>query len=418
MVVRTIEIVLEFIATVICIQKLSGIKIKHNIYLVILFFIDYGILMAIDSSVLPAFGKLFIYLGMIVYIYFFTVQSWKSVIKIFTLVMLCMMILQYSCYFILRVFHVPLGEMQIRGIMINILVCFFLLFWRKRYYKLTFGWAKKLSKYGVIAVLMVSCSRMLYLTNKNGVVLAETIIQFCVEMFILCLIILMWINSERERRHKEKELQMYKMYNQAFEETINTIRVKQHEFENHINAIKCMKYTIDNYKELMFKQEEYCNAVLKESGVVRLLKLKMEPVLIGFLYAKIASCEEQEIHVDYVINSVDIKGKIEVYEMIELIGILFDNAVDAIEGSDDKELVLKLVEMEKGIKLEIANVSRVYSYSEIEKFCVPGYSTKGINRGIGLTRVKEIVTRINATLLIHNKQYAEKNYLCFEVIFM
>ena len=56
-------------------------------------------------------------------------------------------------------------------------------------------------------------------------------------------------------------------------------------------------------------------------------------------------------------------------------------------------------------------------YSEIEKFCVRGYSTKGMNRGMGLTRVKEIVMRINATLMICNKEYIDDNYLCFEVIF-
>ena len=53
---------------------------------------------------------------------------------------------------------------------------------------------------------------------------------------------------------------------------------------------------------------------------------------------------------EYIIDAVDIKGKIEVYEMIELIGILLDNAVEALCGSSDKKIVLKLVETEKGIK--------------------------------------------------------------------
>ena len=350
MVVRTIEMLLEFFATMICVQKVSRMEIKPNIYLLILLFVNYGILVAIDSSVLLPFCKVFIFLGMIVYIYYFVAQSWKKATRIFTLVMLCMMVLQYAFYFMLGAFHILIGKMQIRGIVINVLVFLFLLFWRDKYCKFVLRWIKNLGQYGMVAFIIISCSRVLYLANRDGIIFAETIIQFCTEMLILCMVIVMWLNSERKSKHKEKELQMYKMYNQAFEETINTIRVRQHEFENHINAIRCMKYTMDNYEELLLRQEKYCDAVLKDSGSVRLLKLKMEPVLIGFLYAKLTSCEEQGIQVEYIIDAVDIKGKIEVYEMIELIGILLDNAVEALCGSSDKKIVLKLVETEKGIK--------------------------------------------------------------------
>lgn len=415
MAVRTMEILLEFLATILCVQKLSGIKVKLDIYLGVLFFVDFIILLMIDKGVLVPFWKTIIYFGIMVYIYRSLIKSWKTTTKIFTLVMLYMMIMQYSFYFILGAFHIPLGKMQFRGIIINFLTCVFLELWKEKYCIFICKWIKKLGKYGIIAVLIFSCIRLLYLSNRDEIVLAETIIHFCVQMLVLCLAIVMWRSSESESRHKEKELQMYRMYNQAFEETINTIRVRQHEFENHINAIKCMRYTIENHEELLLKQEQYCDAALKNNKIVRLLKLRMEPALIGFLYAKITSCEEKGIYVEYVINSIDLKGRIEVYEMIELIGVLFDNAVEALDNKEDRKIVLKLEDIKSGIRLEVCNLSRVYSYNELEKFCAHGYSTKGEDRGFGLTRVNEIVKKANATLLIRNKEYFEKNYLCFEV---
>ena len=210
---------------------------------------------------------------------------------------------------------------------------------------------------------------------------------------------------------------MYELYNHAFEETIATIRMRQHEFQNHINAIKCMKYSIENQDELLIEQERYCDDVLRESSIANLLKLRMDPVLVGFLYAKITTAQDAGIQVEYEVNPIDIRGRIETYEMIELIGGLFDNAVEALKEMKTRKIMLKLVNIEKGFIVEVANISRIYSNNEIENFCSYGYSTKAKNRGIGLARIKEIIRKTRATLLIQNQSYKNENYLCFKVCF-
>lgn len=78
---------------------------------------------------------------------------------------------------------------------------------------------------------------------------------------------------------------------------------------------------------------------------------------------------------------------------------------------------LGLFEKSEGVILEVANISKIFSNTEIEKFCSYGYSTKGDKRGVGLSRVKEITKKSNAILLIQNQRYNEENFLCFKVCF-
>jgi len=224
------------------------------------------------------------------------------------------------------------------------------------------------------------------------------------------------MNAENENKHKTKELQLYEVYNHAFEESINAIQMRQHEFENHINAIKCMKYTIVEQDELLVAQDEYCEKILKENKINKLLNINLEPVIRGFLYSKILSASEMGILSRYNIENIDIKRYISIVDFVEVIGILFDNAVEALEHEDEKILIIKIYHREGALCLEVLNRSRVFLNSEIEKFCEYGYSSKGKNRGIGLARVKDIIHRYQGSFQIQNSTYLENNYLSFRVL--
>ena len=146
--------------------------------------------------------------------------------------------------------------------------------------------------------------------------------------------------------------------------------------------------------------------------------MNINPVVIGFLYSKFTNAEEKGISVEFEMQPINIIDSIEAYEFIEIIGILFDNAVEALNDYEDKIIIFKmLLEKENVILLEIANVSKIYHNEELEMFCVNGYSSKGINRGIGLSRVKELVLKNGAEILIQNLNYKSNNYLSFKIYF-
>lgn len=415
MVVRTIEMLLEYVCIILCIHRVAKEKVRINKDIVFIFFTEWILTILVNRGAMSLPVKLLIYLSILAYTKRYVVKKWVSAIKLFTLMVVVIFSLQLFLLYIVTIFY---NNEQYMGIVINALVGMLLIFWKEKYWRCIL---KRLSnKLGVAIIVFVyvlNLVKVLIICNKDGFINFNDSIQIWIEMIVLSVALIIWFNEEQKNHHNEKELQIYEVYNQTFEETIKTVRMRQHEFENHINAIRCMRYTIHDLDELFVAQEQYCEEILKENRISDLLKINLEPVLSGFLHAKIAKAMELGIMIECDIHPIVIEGKIRVYEMIELIGILFDNALEALVDEDNKKMRLGLFEKSEGVILEVANISKIFSNTEIEKFCSYGYSTKGDKRGVGLSRVKEITKKSNAILLIQNQRYNEENFLCFKVCF-
>lgn len=417
MVVRTIEMLLEFIGIVICICRILRKRECFNIWILILGGIDLGIGLGVAAEILKPWCKIFVHISIICYLKKRMVRQISEAIGVYGCAILCLIIMQIICYYFFKIVGLGIEVIGYAAILSNILIIIALIFFKEKYIKVI--WKSIYDKKSMIIsiLFLVILLRFFYLCYINGYVNLEMALQFWVCMLGLIVVVAFWTHAEMNNQHKMKELKMYELYNQAFEETITTIRARQHEFENHINAIKCMQYTIGSREQLLFAQEQYCNMVLEECSLSKLLKLKMEPALVGFLYAKMTKMKEKGILVEYDISPIDIRGRIEVYEMIELIGIFLDNALEALEESDFRKVLIEILNDKNGFIVEIANTSRIYTNVEMEQFFSYGYSTKGTGRGCGLNRVKEIVKKANAELLIQNRSIDTQNYLCFSVCF-
>lgn len=418
MIVRTIEILLEYICLMLCSYTIAKKEIKVNNKIVLLFISELIIMQAIACGIVEQQFKLLVHCLLFIYVRKELAKTWNNTIRIYGIMLIVLMILQIVGYYIIRIFLNKMVDTDYTGTIINLFACIIVYMWRTHYNKLVDEKINSKKYIIIILIFLIVLFRIINLCIRDNLVDFEIVVQFCLESIGLCVASILWINAENENKHKIKEIQMYELYNNAFEETVHTIRVRQHEFENHINAIKCMQYTISNPEQLMIAQEEYCNEILRENEMNRLLKIKIDPIIAGFLYSKIMSAKEKEIVVKYNVNCIYVKKYIPIYELIETIGILFDNAAEAILDENIKIIIVNLLETdEEDLCLEIANNSRIYKNNEIEKFCNYGYSTKGQKRGVGLVRVKEIVEKNKAELLIQNKYYEDANYLSFQIVY-
>ena len=409
------ELLVEYIALMLCIYKVAKQKIKFSLWIFFPFLIEWAYVIWNETGKISIVCKIIVLIGIFMYTKIKIGKTWKRTLNAFGIGILVMLSLQVLQYYLLKFIVKSSYIAQYEIIIVNFNICIFAFLWKEKYSNVIMS---KLNKIKGIVIFLLLFVRIIYLASQNTYADFEIVLQLLIETITISVASILWISAEIEKNHKARELQMYEIYNEAFEEAITTIRTRQHEFENHINAIKCMKYTITNHEEMILAQEQYCEKVLQENKLNKLLKLNVEPVLIGFLYSKIKTAEEKGISTKYEIQSVDIKEKIAIYEFIELIGILYDNAVEAVEKKEFRYIIIKILkENEKSFSLEVANVSPVYSNSEIEKFSSYGYSTKGERRGIGLFRVKEIAQKYNVVYQIQNRVYDLENYLSFKLKF-
>ncbi len=213
----------------------------------------------------------------------------------------------------------------------------------------------------------------------------------------------------------ETELKMHKLFADSFQGLIEDIRLRQHEFDNHINAIYSLHYTCNSYEELVKEQNEYSNAVIKENRYNKLLKAG-SPLLIGFLYGKFVEIEKLGITVSYHISVEDLDKKIPTYKLVEILGNLIKNAVEAMQSQKIyKALFISVVEANSTLEIEVRNKSDFIEYSEIEAFFRKGVSKKGRNRGLGLYNVKKICNEYSLNIFCENKKIEDDNWLSFTI---
>ncbi len=212
----------------------------------------------------------------------------------------------------------------------------------------------------------------------------------------------------------ETELRMQKLYADSFHSLIEDIRMRQHEFDNHISAIYSLHYTCDTYEKLVKAQNEYSEIVIKENRHNKLLKVG-NPLLIGFLYGKFLEIEKEGIIITYQISVNELKVKVPIHKLVEVLGNLMKNAVEAIEKTENnsKELYVKVMENDETFELEVRNKGEFIDYNQMEQFFKKGYSKKGENRGLGLYNVKIICNEYDLNILYENKIIDEANWVSF-----
>lgn len=216
-------------------------------------------------------------------------------------------------------------------------------------------------------------------------------------------------------KEAEAELRLHKLYETSFRELIDEICARQHEFDNHINTIYSQHRLYKNYEELVEAQRKYCGEIVEENHYNKILS-KGNPVIICFLYSQLSEMDKKGIAVTYKISIDDLECKMPVYKMVELLGNLIKNAMEAVQSKDEGKIHVTMIEKNDMIQIEVLNVNRVVEEKEIRDFFKKGYSEKGKRRGYGLYNVKRICEEYGAAIMCKNIEKEGKNWIMFSVI--
>lgn len=223
-----------------------------------------------------------------------------------------------------------------------------------------------------------------------------------------------WQRYKIKAKESEMELQAYRIYEDSYQNLITEIRLKQHEFNNHVNAIYNQHLLCQTYEELVNRQREYCKSVVYDNRYEKLLKAG-KSVLIGFLYGKFVEAENRNIVVSYDIQCMEFQTKIPVYKLVELVGNLLNNAMDALEKQQNKRLHVSIIEEMEYLHIEIRNISEVVPMEQISQMFRKGYSSKGNNRGLGLYSLKKMGREYGFDIVCSNTMEDDINWISFAV---
>lgn len=276
-----------------------------------------------------------------------------------------------------------------------------------------------LRKGKIIGIILIFESTLLaFLLYQYKSAQGEVPVQYIVITGVLVLILMLCVHTLLYKirfREKQAELEAYKTYSAAFSDLITQIRARQHEFDNHISALCNLHYICKDYDELVQEQSKYAKDVISNNHFHKLL-VSGNPVIAGFLYGKLSSIQEQGIEVTYTFHISEFTSKIPVYLVVELVGNLLKNAVEAVKTQQvEKQIHLSCTENANEFCLGVRNRSEKIPLDEIGRFFEKGYSSKGSGRGLGLYNVKEICEKYGVDIVCDNTEIDDKNWFLIEL---
>ena len=420
--VSNLKIVAELFLYIYCLAKLFGRKLKIGIHAVVFIILNLFIMAGINDFGFPEYFSSLGYIAMFLYSFLYYEKSIKETLVNCFLALAIMAILQLLLYLPLHyLFFGGYKNADFNGLFANIVgILLVMLCSKKIKLKRLSDFCLQRNKMIMVVAILIfgGLGINFYQIVEKRIIMSETYFQMVYFVLIFLFVIYEWQKTRMDAEKKKTQLEMNKLYYDAYDQLILLVRERQHDMKNHINAILSLIYTTEKYEELIEKQKEYCGYVIEQNEKTKLVLSSGNPLIAGFVYSKIREAESSHIIFDYRIG-LRKETAIPEYELVDIAGILLDNAIEALHGTDEENFERKIYfsigETEESIDLLCANTSPRYEEDLTDHFFESGYSSKGQNRGIGLAKLERLVQNRNGTITVYNEDRQNANYLTFEI---
>ncbi|WP_209124608.1 DcuS/MalK family sensor histidine kinase [Alkalihalobacillus sp. BA299] len=185
----------------------------------------------------------------------------------------------------------------------------------------------------------------------------------------------------------------------------SALRAQTHEFMNKLQVILGMVH-MKFYDRISPYINQITNHYQEEIGFI--LRRIKDPVLAGFILAKMSYAREQGIELTLSEDSMipEPKNQDLTHEIVKILGNLIDNSIDALEGSNKKSIHVLLAYHEKQelLTINVSDTGSGMSETLKKKIFEQGFSTKEEDRGYGLYILQHSLENLNGQLNISSEE--------------
>lgn len=231
-----------------------------------------------------------------------------------------------------------------------------------------------------------------------GIIVEINLIIFSAYALLAVLIssiVLKVVREQQEMENERKQQERLQEYTSQIENMYSSLRSFKHDY---INILVAMSGYIEGEDYIGLKEYFNENILPTNQGINRgsfhLEKLSniKQKALKGLISSKLVYAHELGIDVFIDIMEEIREVPMNLMDLTRIVGIYLDNAVEAANECEKKEIKLNIVREEESVVIIIINTF-VPQGVPIGKLEEKSFSTKGENRGIGLFNVKQIVNQ-------------------------
>jgi len=260
----------------------------------------------------------------------------------------------------------------------------------------------------VLIVTMACFYLNIYLTeilSKDELLVFNIVIQITYFAIMLSILSITIFNIKKQEHLNKMEIEnaQFAEYMKTLEVINNDMQKFRHDYMNilmtmygyiEINDFEGLK---KYFKKHIFSAEE---GTLKRNQLLSTLsKLKLTGIR-GLIITKVLHAENENISVHIEISDEIDEIHMDMIDLARILGIFLDNAIEANENTDsEKSIDIAFYKTNEDTLFIIIENTFHGEQINLEEIYKEGFSTKGENRGKGLSNVKSILEKYpNVTL--------------------
>ncbi|MCD8925967.1 quorum-sensing sensor histidine kinase AgrC [Staphylococcus epidermidis] len=251
--------------------------------------------------------------------------------------------------------------------------------------------------------------------QENNSLKFYAIIFVSVIVFLSLVILLLSAFALREMKYKRKlqEIEAYYEYTLRIESINNEMRKFRHDYVNILTTLSdyireddmpgLRKYFDEHIVPMKDKLK---TRSIKMNGIE---KLKVREIK-GLITTKIIQAQEKRIPISIEVPDEIDRIDMNTVELSRIIGIITDNAIEASENLEEPLINIAFIDNEESVTFIVMNKCSD-DIPKIHELFEQGFSTKGDNRGLGLSTLKELTDSNENVLLdtvIENGYFVQK----------
>lgn len=258
----------------------------------------------------------------------------------------------------------------------------------------------------VFIIFLIIGSAFVFKSSTNLENLIMTIMNMII-FFVFIFLLYISLSETQKVNQISDEYNSLLNYLDKYEKEIVEKRKIVHDFRNQL-------IVINGYINDKEKLKQYMNSIIEEQKNIRETKIiknidKLPKGLKGLMYYKLSQIEGK-VKINLLVKSklkdFDKLSSKDNRNILKIIGVLLDNAIESAIKAVEKYLFIEFVIINGTFKMNIVNSNNIII--EKNKIMELGVSSKGKNRGYGLSLVKDIVRndeRYNVEFEQNNKEF-------------
>lgn len=392
------------------VKSLSKIELK-KIYMVFYIFI-WSLVMYGAYMISEPLSAIFLFLGMGIFIYISSKKIYDSIL--YAAVSFIIMLIVSNLYFsvLQTVTNINYNEiLKHDGVLYTLhnLIVILLLYVISKAIGLMIHHRKlvhvnlKHNKitYLALTYILISLIQVYILTYFFDLGFKINLIIVSGSVFVLSLLLflsyLIYSSSSKEEKleKKQMELQQLATYTDNLEIIYNDMRKMRHDYMNVLASM--IGYMEDRDLDALI--EYYNNHVIKYTDKMKEADLRLgrlshvkQSELKGIIALKVIQAQERNIQVNVdVVEDISFPS-MDMIDLCRVVGILLDNAIEGAAETEEPLVELGLIKKENSRLIVITNTCKKPEVS-IYTLYKEGFSTKGEDRGLGLSNLKDIINK-------------------------